>query len=48
MFLEVLRSLEGFATELALMGLQGDVNSNVRRDVIALYSSCSALAPGAG
>lgn len=36
MFLEVLRTLEGLAAELALVRLQGNVDANVARDVVAL------------
>jgi len=34
--LEILRSLEGFATEVALMRLEGNVDSDMRSDVITL------------
>ena len=34
--LKILRSLEGFATEVALMRLEGNVDSDMRGDVITL------------
>jgi len=34
--LEILRSLESLATEVALMRLEGNVDTNMRCDVIAL------------
>lgn len=48
MLLEVLRSLEGLSTEVTLVRLQGDMNSNVRRDVISLDRCRTAITPGAG
>ena len=48
MFLQILGSLEGFATEFTLVRLQRYVDSNVGGDVIALDCSRSTLAPGAG
>lgn len=47
MFLEILWSLKGFAAEFALVRLQGDVNPDMRRDMIALDCSSSALTPSA-
>lgn len=46
--LEILRTLEGLATEIALVRLQRDVDANVRGDVIALYSCRTAVAPLTG
>lgn len=45
MFLQILGSLEGFATEFTLVWLQRDVDSNMRSDVVALDGSRSALTP---
>lgn len=47
MFLEILRPLEGFATELALVRLQRNVDANVGGDVIAFDGRCSTLTPSA-
>lgn len=47
MFLEILRPLEGFATELALVRLQRNVDANVGGDMIAFDGGCSALTPRA-
>jgi hypothetical protein len=46
--LEILRTLECLATEIALVGLQGDVDTNVRGDVITLHSGGTALIPATG
>jgi hypothetical protein len=46
--LEILRTLECLATELALVGLQGDVDSDVRSDVVTLDCGGAALAPSTG
>lgn len=43
--LEILRTLERLATELALVRLERDVDANVRGDVIALNSSSAARVP---
>jgi len=43
--LQVLGTLEGFATEVALVRLQGNVNSDVGGDVVALDCSGTAVAP---
>ena len=48
MFLEILRALEGLATELALVRLQGNVDSDVGGDVVALDGGGAALTPRAG
>lgn len=46
--LQVLRSLERLATELALVRLERDVNTDVRSDVITLYSGGATRVPLAG
>jgi hypothetical protein len=46
--LQILGALESLATEVALVRLQGNVNSNVRRNVITLDSGGAAIAPLAG
>lgn len=43
--LEVLRALEGLSTEVALVGLQRNVNTNVRGDVVALDRCGAARVP---
>lgn len=48
MLLEILRTLEGLAAEVALVGLQGHVDPDVRGDVIALDGGGPALVPLAG
>jgi len=48
MLLEILRTLEGLAAEVALMGLQRHMDSNVGGDMIALDSGGPALVPLAG
>ena len=48
MFFQILGSLEGLATEFALVRLQRDVNADVRGDVVTLDGGGAALAPGAG
>jgi hypothetical protein len=48
MFLEILRTLEGFAAEFALVRLERNVNADVGGDVVALDGRGSALAPLAG
>ena len=45
MFLEILRTFEGLAAELALMRLERDVDSDVGGNVVALDGGRSALAP---
>lgn len=45
MFLKILWSLKGLATELALVRLERNMNSDVRGDVVALDGCCSALTP---
>lgn len=46
--LEVLRPLERFAAEIALVRLQRHVHTDVRRDVVALDRGGAAVAPLAG
>ncbi len=48
MFLEILRTLEGLAAEVTFVRLQGDVDPDMRGDVVPLDGRSSALAPGAG
>jgi hypothetical protein len=48
MFLEILGTLEGFATEFAFVWFQGDMNSNVRGDVVAFDGGGTAATPLAG
>lgn len=43
--LQILRAFESLATEVALVRLQWDVNTNVRRDVVTLHSSGTAVTP---
>ena len=43
MFLEILGTLEGFATKLAFVWFQGNVDSNVGGDVVA-FDGCGAAA----
>jgi hypothetical protein len=45
MLLQVLGTLERLATELTLVRLQGNVNTDVRGDVISLDCSSSARVP---
>ena len=45
MFLEVLRALEGLSTEFAPMRLQGNVNPNMRCDMVAFYNCDVAVTP---
>jgi hypothetical protein len=47
MLLQVLRTLEALATEVAFVGLQWDVDSNVRCYVVALYCRSTAKVPAA-
>lgn len=43
--LEILRTLEGLSAEVALVWLQGDVDTNVRGDVVALHRCGAARVP---
>jgi len=45
MLLQVLGTLERLATELTLVRLQGNVNTDVRGDVVSLDCSSSARVP---
>ena len=47
-FLQILGALKSLTAEVALVRLQGDVNTNVRRNVITLHSRSAAVAPLAG
>ena len=46
--LQILRTLESLSTEIALVWLQGNVDSDVRSDVITLDGGGSALVPATG
>lgn len=46
--LKILGPLEGFTAELASMRLQGDMNANVRGDMVAFHDSDSAAIPITG
>lgn len=48
MLLKVLRPLEGLAAEFASMWLQGDVDTDVRGDVVALHNSDATITPSTG
>jgi len=48
MFLKVLRAFEGLATEFAFVGLEWNVDSNVRGDVVTLDSSGATATPLTG
>lgn len=48
MLLEILRALECFATEVALVRLQGYMNSDVRGDVITLDGGGATCTPLTG
>lgn len=48
MFLQVLGSLEGFATKITLMRLQRYVNANVRGNVVTLDRGGMAAPPRTG
>ena len=48
MLLEILRTLERLAAEITLMRFEGDVDANVRRDVVALDRRGAAGTPLAG
>lgn len=45
MFLEILRTLEGFATKFAFVWFQGNMDSNVRGDVVAFDGGSAAATP---
>lgn len=42
MLLEILRTLEGLATELALVRLERDMDTDMRGDVVTLHSGSAA------
>lgn len=46
--LEILRTFEGLATEVAFVWLQRNVNANMRSDVITLNSRSTTVTPLAG
>lgn len=48
MLLEILRTLEGFATEVTFVRLQGHMHTDVRRDVVTLNGCGATCAPLAG
>jgi hypothetical protein len=48
MLLQVLGALERLLTKVALVWLEGNMNTNVRGDVIALDSGGVALIPSTG
>lgn len=48
MLLQVLGTLEALAAEVTLVWLQRDVNTNVRRDVVALDCGGAAEVPPTG
>ena len=45
MFFKVLRPFEGLATKLASVRLQGDMDTNVRCDMISLHDLNAAAPP---
>jgi len=45
MLLEILRALERLAAELALVWLQGDMDADVRGDVVALDGGSATATP---
>jgi hypothetical protein len=45
MFLQILRTLEGFATEFTFVRFQGNVDSNVRGDMVAFDGCGTAATP---
>lgn len=47
-FLQILRALEGLATEVTLVWLQGDMHTDMRGDMVALDGGSVAVAPLAG
>ena len=48
MLLQILRTLEAFATKVALVWFKRYMNTNVRGNMIALYRSRSTRAPATG
>jgi len=47
-FLEVLRPLESFAAKLASMRFQGNMDTDVRGDVVAFHDGDTAATPRTG
>jgi hypothetical protein len=45
MFLEILRALEGLATKFTLVRFQGDMDSDVRGDMVAFDGGGTATTP---
>lgn len=45
MLLQVLRTFEGFAAEVAFVRLERDVNADMRGDMIALHGGSGAITP---
>ena len=48
MFLQILRALESFATKVALVRLERNMDTDVRGDVVAFNGGSVALAPCTG
>jgi len=48
MLLQILGPLESFATEVAFVRLEGNVNADMGRDMIAFNRCCSARVPTTG
>lgn len=48
MFLQVLGTLEALATEVTLVRLEGNMDTNVRGNVITLDGCCAAIVPATG
>lgn len=48
MLLQILRTLERFATEVAFVGFEGNVNSDVGCNMIAFHGGCPTRVPAAG
>ncbi len=48
MFLEILRTFEGFATEFTFVWFQGNVDSDVRSDMVAFDGGGTATTPLTG
>lgn len=47
-FLQILRSFKVLLTKIAFVGLQRNMDSNVRGNVVTLYSYDTAIFPTAG
>ena len=48
MFFQILRALECFSAEVALVGFEWHMDSDVRGDVVAFDGGCVALSPCTG